>query len=687
MRHGNVCLLTQTPYTRILRDLGSEATVLDLEHLTEGVDHLPSPGGVTRMVRALVAEWERTKRIERATWVSLASSPAPSLRLTEHTTIVHASLADAEQAEYSDAKGAFWNALHGLAAGVDLDRVDAGLSQLARALAARATKEHVRSAFDVFYVHDFQLMRIARFLPKGVPVAFRWHGPAHKMEPHVEAYLASCLNEFDVVVVHTGAYARELRRMGVTIRVHVSCPYVPEPPARVITREDMMSFEKRFGIDPSDAVFTLVARLDPIKSQDVAIRALARVIHDAPHARLMIVGGGGFSAGRGGLGMSHAVEWKDELEALARQLGVASRVTLTGGILDDDLEIAYARSRAIVLPSRVEGFGLAPVEGWMRSVPVIVSGGAGVAELVREGENGFVFPAGDVDSLARAMTSLASSAQSARLMGRAGQATAKACRVERAARDEWDVLSRVVVSRSLPIVRVLRADRIVTLITDLDRTLTGPDLKLDERARRMLQELRSAGVHVIVATGRPLVHVLHLGLRELSDALVVENGAIVTDSKTRETQVTGAAFRAEAEHALGDLGPQFSWHRVMGSGPRELAAEAQARLHAAGVEHNVSYNAEHVMILPPGVDKSTGALAALRLLGIRSREVWAIGDGENDVPLFRLARESAAPAQADARVVAQGTMTLDESYSAGFVEFAKRLLREPMFILERGWVA
>lgn len=689
MRHGSLCLFTQTPYTRIIGDVASGSRALDLDALEEGTDHLPSPGGVTRMVRALVSEWERTDRVKHVSWISLASSPAPSLRLTDRTTIHHVTLDETEQSEYAEAKGTFWSALHDLATNVDLAEVDQGLTYLARAMAARAIMEHERAPFDAFYVHDFQAMRLARFLPKGIPVAFHWHGPAPSMEPEVEAYLASCLNEFDTIVVHTHGYARELRRMGVTVPVHVAYPYVPNPPPVAVTRAELAQFEATHGFSSEDVAFSLVARLDPIKSQDVAIRALAHVVGAEPRARLLIVGGGGFSAGRAGLGMGHAAQWRDELERLARELGVAHRVTFTGGILDKDLEIAYARSRAVLLPSRVEGFGLTSVEAWQRGIPIIVSSGAGVAELVRNGENGFVFAPGDAQALAKAMTRLSLDAREALKLGRAGQATAATCAVDRGARDIWGVLERLVGSRR-PILRAaLRplGDRMITLVTDLDRTLTGPDLKLDERARHMLRELRQAGVRVIVATGRPLVHVVQLGLRELTDAMVVENGAIVMDSRTRETHIHGAAFQQQAERALGELGPKFSWHRVIGSGPREFADEARSRLGAAGIEHQMEYNAEHVMILPAGVDKGSGALAALALLGLRARDVWAIGDGENDVSLFRIACESAAPANASPRVASQATMMLDASYSEGFVEFARRLLREPKLLLERGWIA
>ena len=53
----------------------------------------------------------------------------------------------------------------------------------------------------------------------------------------------------------------------------------------------------------------------------------------------------------------------------------------------------------VLLPSRIEGFGLTVCEGWLYSKPAVVSSGAGVSELIIEGGNGFVFKSDNVDEL------------------------------------------------------------------------------------------------------------------------------------------------------------------------------------------------------------------------------------------------------------------------------------------------
>lgn len=214
------------------------------------------------------------------------------------------------------------------------------------------------------------------------------------------------------------------------------------------------------------------------------------------------------------------------------------------------------------------------------------------------------------------------------------------------------------------------------LLTDLDRTLTGPDLVPDPRALDAVGRLRERAWRVVLVTGRPAAHVAESGLLEAFDAVIAENGAVAFAADGTLVP-EDATFASRARSALGDLGPRFAWGRVAGSAPREMAAEASARLRAAGVAHAVSFNADEVMVLPPSVDKGTGSRAAVRRFGARFAAA-AIGDGENDVPMLRLARCAAVPANAHPAAVAAATRCLKSAYSAGFTEFAASLAREDL---------
>lgn len=432
-----LCLHTQTPLVRLNRPVADGTA---LESLREGSDHLPSPGGVTRMLRGLSSQLTSSRRVGGLAWVSLAREPA-RLRW-EHGTIDFVSLPDDALARYAAAKGALWDELHDGVPRLGAETIRDGLTPLAAAVGTRTAELHDETPFELLYTHDFQLLAAAQHVPQRVPRVFRWHVPVLPLSTATRALVVHALNAYDAVVVSTRAYARTLRTWGVRTPVHASYPYLDETRHRVVTAEDLAAFEERHGIAADDVVFTVVARMDPIKSHDVAIRALARLRRASPRARLVLVGGGGFSGGRQGLGMSTSNDWRDALETLATTLGIRDRVTFTGGIPDDDLDVAITRARAVILPSAIEGFGLAPVEGWLCGKPAIVSRGAGVAELVRDGENGYLFPPGDDEALADAMARLADDEAHAHELGEEGRRTARACHLRRGADDVWRILEQ-----------------------------------------------------------------------------------------------------------------------------------------------------------------------------------------------------------------------------------------------------
>lgn len=463
MTQPRLCLHTQTPLVRFLRDYAPHDEGRHLATFREGEDYAPTPGGVTRMVRALLGRLLRERRAREASWIALASHGPSRVRIADELAFEQVRLPPEERQRYARAKGALWDAIHGIAppdaaTPEDVD-VEAGLAPLGRAMARRTAKLHERAPFDLFYTHDFQLIPLAAHLPEGVPRMFRWHVPVTRLPTATERLVVRCLDRYDAVIVSTKAYAEALRGMGVRAPVHASYPYLDESRCRVVTTEDMEAFERRWGLEPDEPVFVLVARLDPMKSQDVAIRALARIRTQAPRAKLLLVGGGGFSAGRhGGLGMPHAERWRVHLAELAASLGVSDRVVLTGNLPDADLDVAYTRARAVLLPSVVEGFGLAAVEGWLYGRPVLVSRGAGVSELVEEGVNGYSFDPGDVDALASRMLLLAKDAALATDLGRAGRVAARACHLRRGTDDVWRIMRALLEGRTQDHARPARGE-------------------------------------------------------------------------------------------------------------------------------------------------------------------------------------------------------------------------------------
>ncbi|MDE0821943.1 MAG: glycosyltransferase, partial [Opitutales bacterium] len=69
-------------------------------------------------------------------------------------------------------------------------------------------------------------------------------------------------------------------------------------------------------------------------------------------------------------------------------------------IRDHGLHEVYAKSSVLVHPSLADGFGYVVQEAMACGLPVIVTDATGAADLVTDGRNGFVVPAGDAQSIA-----------------------------------------------------------------------------------------------------------------------------------------------------------------------------------------------------------------------------------------------------------------------------------------------
>ena len=105
------------------------------------------------------------------------------------------------------------------------------------------------------------------------------------------------------------------------------------------------------------------------KGLDVAIRALARLENDAD---LLAVGSGDVELYR----------------RLAASLGVADRVRIEPPRAD--IPAAFAAADVFLFPTRYEPFGMVIAEALASGVPVVTSGRAGAADLIRDGASGWV---------------------------------------------------------------------------------------------------------------------------------------------------------------------------------------------------------------------------------------------------------------------------------------------------------
>jgi len=130
--------------------------------------------------------------------------------------------------------------------------------------------------------------------------------------------------------------------------------------------QDRLAARARRGLGAREPILLNVKRLHPLAGQRYLIEALPRVLARVPGTRVVICGTGPL---------------RGELEALARDKGVAAHVTFTG-LIENDVIADYCRAADLfVLPSLLEACPTVAVEALAAGTPVVSADHPGGVEL------------------------------------------------------------------------------------------------------------------------------------------------------------------------------------------------------------------------------------------------------------------------------------------------------------------
>lgn len=177
-------------------------------------------------------------------------------------------------------------------------------------------------------------------------------------------------------------------------------------------------------------VVAFVGRLQPLKSADDAINAVAELISTGRfrdgELRLLIVGG---PSGPGG-----AAE-PQRLRALAERLGVGSSVVLIDAQPHTCLPDFYRSADAVLVPSRSESFGLVALEAQASGVPVVASRVGGLRWIVKHESTGLLVDPGDPKAIAEGVWKILSDEALAESMRRSAIASSEEFSWDRSAEE------------------------------------------------------------------------------------------------------------------------------------------------------------------------------------------------------------------------------------------------------------
>jgi glycosyltransferase involved in cell wall biosynthesis len=139
---------------------------------------------------------------------------------------------------------------------------------------------------------------------------------------------------------------------------------------------------------PAALRFVCVGRLCVQKGQMLLVEAVQKLVAQGLDVELVLVGDG---------------EMRAVIESLIVRLNLQKNVRITGWISSEQVRDEILAARALVLPTFAEGLPVVIMEAMALRRPVVSTYIAGIPELVRPGEHGWLVPAGDVDALVEAM--------------------------------------------------------------------------------------------------------------------------------------------------------------------------------------------------------------------------------------------------------------------------------------------
>ena len=133
------------------------------------------------------------------------------------------------------------------------------------------------------------------------------------------------------------------------------------------------TFRKAHGISNDVKLVLFLGRLSVKKSPDLLLRAFGELFKSSAGKSVLLVFAGPDEAGV-----------KAQLDQLATQLGVRTKVQFAGPLFGDAKWAAYRDANVFVLPSQNENFGNTAAEAVAAGTPVIVTEQCGIAPLLAD---------------------------------------------------------------------------------------------------------------------------------------------------------------------------------------------------------------------------------------------------------------------------------------------------------------
>jgi HAD superfamily hydrolase (TIGR01484 family) len=221
--------------------------------------------------------------------------------------------------------------------------------------------------------------------------------------------------------------------------------------------------------------------------------------------------------------------------------------------------------------------------------------------------------------------------------------------------------------------------RYFCLICDYDGTIAH-DGRCAASTVEALKRVRASGRRLVLATGRQLPELQEIFPEyPIFDRIIAENGALLYRPASRDRKVLAPPPSLEFVEELRRRGVHplavgqcivATWH--------PLETTVLDVIREMGLELQVIFNKDAVMVLPSSVNKATGLQAALNEMRLSPHNAVGVGDAENDHGFLAMCECSVAVANALPALKERADWVTRSSHGTGVEELIEKLLSEDL---------
>jgi hydroxymethylpyrimidine pyrophosphatase-like HAD family hydrolase len=176
--------------------------------------------------------------------------------------------------------------------------------------------------------------------------------------------------------------------------------------------------------------------------------------------------------------------------------------------------------------------------------------------------------------------------------------------------------------------------KLAAVAIDYDGTI-AVEGAMNPLVREAIGHVRLHGIAVILVTGRRIAELRKVvGDLDCFNAIVAENGAVLYFPESQRATVIGHAPSTRFVEGLNQLGIDFAVGDSVVETDATNAVGVLQLIHALELPLMLAFNRSRLMILPPGVAKSTGLARVLSAMRLSIHNTIGIGDAENDHDLL-----------------------------------------------------